>query len=190
MDAVTYPHETVVAEIGEHFAPFRINMMERHPDFREACAGGRVLWGPTFVIADSRGSEVRRWVGWLPPRSFVAELSFCRALAADKDIAFFSERVDVRADALTAGRGLEEQGRLARMDFLRRVSSHQRFDRIALGHHQDDQAETFLLRLLLWRARNSLVRERRVARPFRVDAGRPRWMPRSTARTRLQSDDC
>ena len=81
MDAVTYPHETVVAAIEEGFAPFKINMTERHPDFKEACAGGRVLWGPTFIVADSRGNEVRRWVGWLPPASFVAELDFCRPLA-------------------------------------------------------------------------------------------------------------
>jgi len=81
MDAVTYPHETVVAAIEEGFAPFKINMMERHPDFKEACAGGRVLWGPTFIVADSRGNEVRRWVGWLPPASYVAELAFCRTLA-------------------------------------------------------------------------------------------------------------
>ncbi len=81
MDAVTYPDESVVRAIGEGFSPFRINMLERHPDFKEACAGGRVMWGPAFVIADSRGREVRRWVGWLPPRDFVAELAFCRALA-------------------------------------------------------------------------------------------------------------
>ena len=56
-------------------------MVDRHPDFKEACAGARVMWGPTIVIADSRGSEVRRWVGWLPPQSFVAELAFSRALA-------------------------------------------------------------------------------------------------------------
>ena len=81
MDAVTYPDQTVVSAIEQGFAPFKINMIERHPDFKEACAGGRVLWGPTLVVADARGSEVRRWVGWLPPKSFVAELAFCRAQA-------------------------------------------------------------------------------------------------------------
>ena len=81
MDAVTYPQDAVIEAIEQGFAPFKINMLERHPDFKEACAGGRVMWGPTFVIADARGSEVRRWVGWLPPESFVAELAFCRALA-------------------------------------------------------------------------------------------------------------
>jgi hypothetical protein len=81
MDAVTYPDDTVVDAIGRGFVPFKLNMLERHPDFKEACAGGRVMWGPTFVIADARGTEVRRWAGWLPPASFVAELDFCRALA-------------------------------------------------------------------------------------------------------------
>lgn len=81
MGAVTYPEPTVVEAIEQGFTPYKINMMERHPDFKEACAGGRVLWGPTLIVADARGSEVRRWVGWLPPAGFVAELSFCRALA-------------------------------------------------------------------------------------------------------------
>jgi hypothetical protein len=81
MDAVTYPHESVVSALDRGFSPYKINMLERHPDFKEACAGARVSWGPTIVIADGRGSEVRRWVGWLPPDSFVAELAFCRATA-------------------------------------------------------------------------------------------------------------
>jgi hypothetical protein len=81
MDAVTYPDDAVVTAIGQGFAPFKINLMERHPDFKEACAGGRVMWGPTLIVADARGREVRRWVGWLPPQSFVAELEFCRAMA-------------------------------------------------------------------------------------------------------------
>lgn len=81
MDAVTYPQPAVQAAIDAEFAPYKINMMERHPDFKEACAGGRVMWGPTFVVADARGSEIRRWVGWLPEASFVAELQFCQALA-------------------------------------------------------------------------------------------------------------
>ena len=80
MDAVTYPHAAVVAALAKSFSTFKVDMMERHPDYKEACAGGRVLWGPTFVVADHRGSEIRRWTGWLSPASFVAELDFCRAM--------------------------------------------------------------------------------------------------------------
>ena len=81
MDAVTYPHDSVVSALDRGFSPYKINMLERHPDFKEACAGSRVLWGPTFVIADHRGSGLRRWTGWLAPEDFVAELGFCHALA-------------------------------------------------------------------------------------------------------------
>ena len=54
MDAVTYPNDAVASAIEQGFAPFKISMLERHPDFKEACAGGRVLWGPTLIVADSR----------------------------------------------------------------------------------------------------------------------------------------
>ncbi len=100
MDAVTYPHDSVIATIENGFVPFAIDMLGRHPDFKEACAGGRVMWGPTLIVADSRGREVRRWVGWLPPSSFVAELAFCRAMAEQNSgnfaeaLAAFNEIVD------------------------------------------------------------------------------------------------
>ena len=81
MDAVTYPQQSVVETLNDRFALFRVNMLERHPDFKEACSGARVVWGPTFVIHDARGSELRRWTGWLPPESFIAELDFCHAYA-------------------------------------------------------------------------------------------------------------
>ena len=56
--------------------PERLHEAMRYSVF----AGGKRL-RPTLVVADARGSEVRRWVGWLPPKDFVAELAFCRALA-------------------------------------------------------------------------------------------------------------
>jgi len=94
MDAVTYPHPSAQQAIADGFVPFKINMLERDPELKEACAGRRVMWGPTFIIADARGNEIRRWVGWFPAESFVAELAFSRALAAYHHGKF--------ADALTA----------------------------------------------------------------------------------------
>ena len=82
MDTVTYPHESVAREIADGFVAFKLDMLARHPDFKAACAGGRVSWGPALIVADSRGGEIRRWIGWLPPADFVAELRFCRAMAA------------------------------------------------------------------------------------------------------------
>ncbi len=106
MDAVTYPNDAVVAAIDRDFVPHKINMLERHPDFKEACAGARVMWGPTIVIADSRGSEVRRWVGWLPPRGFVAELAFGVALA-DYNHGKFAEALAGFDAVVESGAGTE-----------------------------------------------------------------------------------
>lgn len=49
----------------------------------------------------------------------------------------------------SAGHGsLQEAARKARYRFLREVAERQGASRIAVGHHQDDQAETVLMRLL------------------------------------------
>ena len=37
MDAVTYPKAEVISAIHEGFVPYKINMLERHPDFKQAC---------------------------------------------------------------------------------------------------------------------------------------------------------
>ncbi|MDH3627287.1 MAG: hypothetical protein OEV00_10825 [Acidobacteriota bacterium] len=87
---MTYPHPDTQSAIAADFVPYKINMLERHPDFRDASAGARVSWGPTLIVADGRGLLIRRWVGWLPPDGFVAELAFCRA-AADYSHGKFEE---------------------------------------------------------------------------------------------------
>jgi len=55
---------------------------------------------------------------------------------------------DVNAIAALRGIGVEEAGREARYDFLRRVMRDLRAQKIALGHNRNDQAETVLMRLL------------------------------------------
>ena len=78
MDTVTYPNEMVTSLIEKSFVAFKVNMLERHPDFKEASAGRKVIWAPTIIFADDRGRETRRFTGWLPPESFIAELELVR----------------------------------------------------------------------------------------------------------------
>ncbi len=80
MDTVTYPNAGVTAELAGHFACFKADLTERHPDFAEASGGGPVPWAPTFVISDDRGRPQRRTVGWLPPTHFLAELRTARGI--------------------------------------------------------------------------------------------------------------
>ncbi len=67
----------------------------------------------------------------------------CRALCAQWDIALQVIHVDVARDS---GQGLEAAARHARRDAF--ANALQPGEWLALAHHRDDQAETFLLRAL------------------------------------------
>ena len=71
-----------------------------------------------------------------------------RALCASLDVPFYTEKADVYALCDAWGLTVEETGRRARYDFLRRTASAIRADFIATAHHREDQAETVLLQLL------------------------------------------
>ena len=71
-----------------------------------------------------------------------------RALCAERDIPFYTETVDVYALCAVWRLTVEETGRRARYDFLRRTADALAADFIATAHHRDDQAETVLLQLL------------------------------------------
>src|SRR4029079_8940711 len=60
----------------------------------------------------------------------------------------FVERDDVRARAVREKRSIEDAARAARYECFGRARAQCEADAIAVGHTRDDQAETFLLRLL------------------------------------------
>jgi tRNA(Ile)-lysidine synthase len=74
--------------------------------------------------------------------------SFCRQLADRLATPIVVERDDVRSRADRDGRSLEDAAHAARYEFFARVRTHFAADVVALGHTRDDQAETFLLRLV------------------------------------------
>jgi len=77
-----------------------------------------------------------------------ADAAHVRALCAQLRVPLTERRIDV-AELARAGRGgIEEAAREARRAFLREVAGEKRCGLIALAHQRDDQAETFLLRLL------------------------------------------
>lgn len=77
-----------------------------------------------------------------------ADESFCRDLAAGTGIPFLAGRADVAARVRESGRSLEDAARQARYEFLNEAADSAGADAIAVGHSLDDQAETFLLRLI------------------------------------------
>jgi tRNA(Ile)-lysidine synthase len=105
--------------------------------------------------------------------------AFCRALAAGLGLPFECGRGDVRAAAKAQGRSIEDAARVLRYAFLEQAADRLGADAIAVGHSRDDQAETFLLRLIRGSGPQGLAailpRAGRVIRPL-LD------MPRSELR--------
>ena len=74
--------------------------------------------------------------------------AFCGSMSAAFGWPFLSGRGDVRARAAHEDRSIEDAARTARHEFLDRARAHFSADVVAVGHTRDDQAETFLLRLM------------------------------------------
>ena len=73
---------------------------------------------------------------------------FCRALADRFELPIAVSRIDVADYAAAEHLSIEEAARRARYALLHRCAADLEAGRIAIGHTRDDQAETFLLKLI------------------------------------------
>lgn len=96
-----------------------------------------------------------------------ADAAFAADFAAGLGIPCAVRRVDVRAEAKRRGIGEEEAGRLLRYALLREEAGAD--GRIAVAHHEQDQAETVLMRL----CRGTGLRGLAGMRPVREQICRP-----------------
>ena len=91
---MTYPDESVSADIFNFFVPVQINTQDSSPNTAETVQRFRQVWTPDLRIIDSEGVELHRWNGYLPPTEFLPQLLAGRAQALLR-----SDRGDEAADA-------------------------------------------------------------------------------------------
>jgi tRNA(Ile)-lysidine synthase len=77
------------------------------------------------------------------------DAEWCREFARERGLGVVVERSEVGENLGTCGGvGLEEAGRNARYGFFAQTAARLKIHEVVLGHHADDQVETFLFRLL------------------------------------------
>jgi tRNA(Ile)-lysidine synthase len=117
---------------------------------------------------------------------------FCREAAAQLGLPFEAGRADVRAIAREQARSIEDAARVARYQFLENAADALGANFIAVAHTRDDQAETFLLRLLRGAGPRGLAgilpRAGRVIRPL-LDVSRAELRELIADRRLLFRDD-
>jgi tRNA(Ile)-lysidine synthase len=76
------------------------------------------------------------------------DAAFVQTFARQMSLPCFNRRHDVARQRQRRGGSLEETGRQARYRFYTQTAQKEGFDKIALGHHADDNAELVLMNML------------------------------------------
>ncbi len=76
--SLTFRNNEVISHIERHFVPVSL-LTSGEPDLSVAY---NVELTPTFVLADEKGKELERWVGFLPPQDFISQMLLSEGLAS------------------------------------------------------------------------------------------------------------
>ncbi len=92
----------------------------------------------------------------LRPEETPGEIEFCKNITERYGVEFNVVSINVRDYAEKEGITLQEAGRILRYLCLEQEALRTDADRIATGHHADDQAETIIMRLIRGAGRRGL----------------------------------
>ncbi len=118
-----------------------------------ALSGGRDSIALAFALKQLRATLIESNKNTLRLMAFVLDhhlqqqsaqwRTFCEQWCDEQGIEFYSQQLQVK----TQGQGIEAAARSARYTAFKSLAQQHQAHVLALGHHQDDQAETVLLQL-------------------------------------------
>ncbi len=76
------------------------------------------------------------------------DAAFVEDLAKKRNVPYYGKQIDIAAVKRQNGVNLEEAGRDARYSFFNEIADGYGFDRIAVAHHMEDDAELILMNML------------------------------------------
>ena len=144
--------------------------------------------GPALVgVSGGRDSvALLHWLATAGARGLVAchldhslraqsggDAAFVKKLARTLRVSCVIGREDVRARAKRTRRSIETAARDARYEFFARIAEERGVPRLVLGHHADDQVETFLFNLLRGAGSGGLAAMRPVSMRGTLEILRP-----------------
>ena len=146
--------------------------------------------GRRYLIGVSGGRDSVALLHWLVARGYrrlivchldhglrghagKGDARFVERLAQKQGLSYEAARVDVRSLALTRKQSIETTARLERLAFFAKVARRRRCPILFLGHHADDQVETFLMNLFRGAGRRGLGAMREVTRVGALQIVRP-----------------
>ncbi len=99
------------------------------------------------------------------------DAQFVELLAKKYDLSFYTHKTDVRKYRIDNKLSLEEAARRVRYTFLNNVASTMKYNKIAVGHHSDDNAELILMNIFRGSGTKGLsgippVRDHKIIRPL------------------------
>lgn len=78
---MTYPDPEFQQAATALVAPMKINVTERHPDFKTVASMTKIPFSPRIRFFSSDGRRLlREWTGWLPTTELIAEIHVARAI--------------------------------------------------------------------------------------------------------------
>lgn len=96
----------------------------------------------------------------------IRDQEFCKSLCASLNITFITKKISELDAPIYKNRSQEAQGRYYRKYFLQSVMRQNNAHKIFLAHHQNDQVETFFIKLIRGSSFEGLVSLKSINPPY------------------------